>query len=113
MKREQIKWKEESNALYSKDAPFQCFPQSIRVLRERPPPTPLLPRWAPSTKSSNLDKTSGKAKTNGKWNDEDLVKVIDCYNIGYKINTCVKAFNISRSFLRDCLSGRTTTRKIE
>ena len=60
----------------------------------------------------NLSKITCKAKTRSNWSEEDLVKAIDCYDIGYKISDCIKAFNISRSSLRDHLSGRTTSRKI-
>ena len=61
---------------------------------------------------SNLGKISSKAKTRGKWSDEDLVKAIDCYDVGYKISDYVKAFNIPRSSLRDHLSRKTTIRTI-
>ena len=37
---------------------------------------------------------------------------INCYNVGYKLEECCKAFNIPKSSLRDHLSGRTKSRKI-
>ena len=47
------------------------------------------------------------------WNDEDLVKAIDCYIEGYTISDCCKAFYIPKSSLRDHLSRRTKLRKVE
>ena len=38
--------------------------------------------------------------------------VIDCYDVGYKLGECCKAFNILKSSFRDHLSGRTKLRKI-
>ena len=61
---------------------------------------------------SNLSKISDKTKNRGKWNDEDLVKSIDCYDVGYKISDHVKAFNIPRPSQRNHLNGKTITRKI-
>ena len=37
---------------------------------------------------------------------------IDCYDVGYKLHECCKAFNIPKSSLRDHLSGRTKSEKI-
>ena len=67
--------------------------------------------------SSKMDSTykmrKGKERTWRKcnWNDEDLVKAIDCYNVGYTISNCYNAFNIPRSSLKIHLSGRTKSKK--
>ena len=82
------------------------------VLRDRPLPRTPLPTLTPPTNTANMVKISGKPKTRGNWIDEDLIKAIDCYDLGYKINDCVKAFHIPRSSLRNHLSGKTKTRKI-
>ena len=52
------------------------------------------------------------AKRRARWSDEDLVAVIDCYDVGYKFSECCKKFNVPKSSLRHHLSGRTKSRKI-
>ena len=53
-----------------------------------------------------------RAKRRAKWSDQDLASAIACYDIGYKLSECSKAFNIPKSSLRDHLSGKTNSRKI-
>ena len=83
-----------------------------RILRERPPSKIPLPQYPSFTKPTKTIRTKNVGKKRAKWTDENLVHAIACYNAGYKLGECCKAFNIPKSSLRDHLSGRTTSRKI-
>ena len=78
----------------------------------RPPPKLPLPKWASSTKSTETIRTKNMGKWKAKWIDDDLVGAITCYDVGYKLGECCKAFNIPKSSLRDHLSGKTKSGKI-
>ena len=51
-------------------------------------------------------------KRRAKWTNDDLVGAIACFDVGYKLGECCKAFNIPKSSLRDHLRGKTKSRKI-
>ena len=86
--------------------------QPYRILRDRVPPKLPLPKWASSTKPTKTIRTKNVGKRRAKWVDDDLVGAIACYDVGYKLVECCKAFNIPKSSLRDHLSGKTKSRKI-
>ena len=86
--------------------------QPYRILRDRAPPKLSLPKWASSTKPTKTIRTKNVGKRRAKWTDDDLVGAIACYDVGYKLGECCKAFNIPKSSLRDHLSGKTKSRKI-
>ena len=99
--------REEGNDGYEYISPPPLVtPQTIRVLRERPPLRPPLLRWALPIKASNLRKGKRRNKRKYNWSYENLVKAIDCYDVGYTMSDCCKAFNIPKSFLRNHLSEK-------
>ena len=51
-------------------------------------------------------------KRRAKWTNDDLVGILACYDVGYKLGECCTTFNIPKSSLRDHLSGKTKFRKI-
>ena len=54
------------------------------------------------------EKEENKKKYN--WSDEDLPS---CHDVRYTMSDCCKAFNISKSSLKNHSNGRTKSRKIE
>ena len=86
--------------------------QPYRILRDRAPPKLPLPKWASFTKSTKTIRTKNVGKRRAKWTNDDLVGAIACYDVGYKLRECCKAFNIPKSSLKDHLSGKTKSRKI-
>ena len=73
--------------------------QPYRILRDRAPPKLPLPKWASSTKPTKTIRTKNVGKRRAKWTDDDLVGAIACYDVGYKLGECCKAFNIPKSSL--------------
>ena len=101
--REESNGESESYDYCVKGQASQSPAASTCILRDRAPSIPPLPSWDPTKK------TNGKMKTRDNWTNENLTKAIDCYDLGYKLSDCAKAFSIPKLSLRDHLSGKTTT----